>query len=268
MHGIDELEGAPPRCWTACSSRRAGSRSKNARSSAPAAPAPPASRAAATAATAHAATRHPNGWLTASTQRPAYLWSRARIQRELLPFLRGRRHWPARDEFHAAGLTRLHLNVVLGDGERWWAYRSKLPLADTDARAPWTQQRIQDTLALYLADKTTWPSHAQFTRDRMRSLRQAIINTGGIQHWAPLFPDVAPITRRRGPRNWTDQRIRTELQDVLRDCNVFPTRQHFISRNQERLYAAAIRHGGVQHWAHEFNLPTARTPRRNRHVAE
>lgn len=199
---------------------------------------------------------------------PAYLWSRARIQRELLPFLRGRRHWPARDEFHAAGLTRLHLNVVLGDGERWWAYRSGLPLADTDARAPWTQQRIQDTLALYLADKTTWPSHAQFTRDRMRSLRQAIINTGGIQHWAPLFPDVAPITRRRGPRNWTDQRIRTELQDVLRDCNVFPTRQHFISRNQERRCAAAIRHGGVQHWAHEFNVPTARTPRRNRHVAE
>jgi DNA invertase Pin-like site-specific DNA recombinase len=195
---------------------------------------------------------------TATAHRSAYLWSRTRIQRELRAFLRDHDRWPSRQAFHDAGHTRLYLNIVLGDGEHYWALRCKRPLDDQHAHAPWTEQRIHDTLALYLADKPRWPTYAEFSRDGMRSLRQAIITTGGVANWQPRFPDIAPVQRRPRLRGWDDDRVRAELAHALQGRDIFPTRQDFIARHHEQLYGALIRHGGVTRWATEFELPTAR----------
>ncbi|RKQ90469.1 DNA invertase Pin-like site-specific DNA recombinase [Solirubrobacter pauli] len=200
----------------------------------------------------------PKSLPTATAQRSAYLWSRTRIERELRQFLRGRNRWPSRDEFHAAGYRRLQTNVVLGDGEHYWALRTHTPIDNHDAVAPWTERRIRETLVLYLADKHSWPTFAQFSRDGMQSLRYALIETGGVRAWQNLFPHPAERRNDRRESGWDEGQIRTELTSLLAGRARFPTRREFADANQERLYSALIRHGGVSQWAREFELPTAR----------
>ena len=201
---------------------------------------------------------------TTTAERPAYLWSRTRIERELRPFLHGRGRWPSRSEFRDAGLTRLHANLVLGDGEHYWALRTHTPIDSHDALAPWTEPRIEATLALYLADKTSWPSFAQFSRDGMRSLRYALINTGGVRAWQARFPEHRPPPKPRRASGWDDTQIRTELTELLNGRDHFPGRQEFAAHHQEHLYTALVRLGGVAYWAREFGLPTARLHSRAR----
>jgi len=192
---------------------------------------------------------------TATAARPAYLWSRSRIERELRPFLRGRTSWPNRDELQAAGRARLHLQVVLREGEHWWAYRFGLSVDPGVARAAWTDERIRQTLALYLRDKTTWPTIAQFQADGLHSLRVAITASGGVARWSTEFPTVAPVQRRRPDRNWNENRIRRELVPFCRGRATFPTRKESRAAGRESLWTAMAYRGGIDRWANVVGLP-------------
>lgn len=150
---------------------------------------------------------------------------------------------------------------MLGEGERWWAYRFGLAVPDGIARAPWTDERIRRLLDLYLARKTTWPSYGQFERDGMYALRQAIIASGGVKRWSAEFPSVGPVQKRSACAPWSAARIRAELPALLTH-GVFPARRAFIQADQESLYNAICTHGGIAHWAHTFGLPTADEARR------
>lgn len=195
---------------------------------------------------------------TATPQHPAYLWSRTRIERELRRFLKGRDQWPPREAFWAAGLTRLQANIALGDGEHYWALRTNTRLANHDAITPWTEQRVHDTLTLYLADKPSWPTFADFSRDGMTSLRYALIDTGGVRTWQARFPHLPQHRKQRRPEGWDEAQIRAELTKLLKGYKHFPTRREFAAHHREQLYVALGRHGGVEHWARDFDLPTVR----------
>jgi len=192
---------------------------------------------------------------TATASRPAYLWSRSRIERELRPFLQGRTSWPNRDEFYAAGRARLHLQVVLQAGEHWWGYRFGLSVDPGVARAPWTDERIRQTLALYLRDQLTWPTIAQFEADGLHSLRVAITASGGVVRWSAEFPSVASVQRRRPDLSWNEDRIRRELIPFCQKPAIFPTRREFRAAGRESLWTAMAYRGGIDRWANFVALP-------------
>jgi hypothetical protein len=201
---------------------------------------------------------------TANASRSPYLWSQSHVEHDLRRFLRGRTDWPDKAEFQAAGATQLHLNVVLGEGERWWAYRQGRTMPDGVARAPWTEQRVRRMLELYLADKRNWPCLADFERDGMHSLRQAMITHGGLKRWAIEFPEVGPVKKRARCPGWSEQRIHWELSAFLKGRDAFPARHEFMRADQESLYEAARSRGGLERWAHAYGLPTADEARRAR----
>ncbi len=69
-------------------------------------------------------------------------------------------------------------------------------------------------------------------------------------------PAAAPTgrARRRHPHSkWTDERIRAELAEFLRDRDHWPPFAVFDAAGKAALYKAASRRGGIERWAAEFD---------------
>jgi Fic family protein len=63
-------------------------------------------------------------------------------------------------------------------------------------------------------------------------------------------------TERRGrPRNWTPERIQTELEDFCAGRTEWPSVAEFRSSGQMALYLAVTRYGGVDYWAERVGRP-------------
>jgi hypothetical protein len=57
-----------------------------------------------------------------------------------------------------------------------------------------------------------------------------------------------------GPRIWTDERLRAELEEFCRGRTTWPPERVFREASKERLYNAASGHGGVGYWADRLGL--------------
>ena len=67
---------------------------------------------------------------------------------------------------------------------------------------------------------------------------------------------------RGRPRQWTEARVRQELAEVLGHWTFtrFPTGKQFKELGAAKLLWAMERHGGLERWAREFDMPV-QTPR-------
>jgi hypothetical protein len=119
----------------------------------------------------------------------------------------------------------------------------------------WTDARIRTALTAYLAGKHGWPSNAEYARDGMGQLRDAITRHGGMEHWA------AQLGRHRATRNngqrpyWTDTRIRDMLTSICTGRGLFPKEREFAERGLVGMYEAMRRRQGVDWWAQQVGLP-------------
>ena len=179
--------------------------------------------------------------------------------RELRALVGTRSRWPALETFLDAGRFRLHEQVMLQGGERWWADQLGLRLRKSCARrSSWDEERIRGTLSTYLADKTSWPTRRQFEADGMRGVRVAINRTGGIDRWIHEF--ALPRQHRHNGHTgyWTEQRIRTELTAFCDGRTVFPSRTEFKRAGLAGMFCALKKHNGPDWWARELALPRYR----------
>jgi len=63
------------------------------------------------------------------------------------------------------------------------------------------------------------------------------------------------MPRRAGrPTEWTEERIRSELQTFLAGRYVWPPSDDFMAAGQAQLRNAVQRYGGVAHWAREIGV--------------
>lgn len=155
----------------------------------------------------------PAAWADPSTgysrRRPA--WTEERIRAALSSFLAGRGSWPSQREFQRAGLGGLY-SVLARRGRRAWAHDYGFCYPMTGGAAPrWTEQRVRDALTELCADRTVYPSAAEFAAVGLSGLYGAIAKRhGGHDRWAQALglyraswrgPDCWSLTNRPSSRS-------------------------------------------------------------------
>lgn len=194
-------------------------------------------------------------WITPdATGGPARTWSHARIETELRAFVGRRALWPSRETFQAAGRGRLHRQVMLQGGEGYWALRVGVPLSRSTS-TPWTDERVRQTLELYLDGTDAWPTWAEFRRDGMQTLRWAIAKRGGAERSAAEM-NMPRVNRLNGKQAyWTDARIAERLRTMCRGRATFPSSREFRRAGLSGMHTAVQRPGGIPSWAARVDLP-------------
>ena len=196
-------------------------------------------------------------------RKPGYAprWTEDRVRAELHVFLDGRRDWPMRLEFENAGCKALRDAVGRLGGPQRWAREFGLPIRDlrSGSKRAWTDARIERELRWFLGDRKQWPSRPEFEAAARSDLLGAVYSRQGVEHWARrVGVTCRPNTRPPGPRIWTDERIRAELEEFCLTRVTWPSEREFIEAGKERLYKAASRRGGVGRWASGLGLARGR----------
>ena len=119
------------------------------------------------------------------TLSPLMHWGARRLEAELKQFLDGRDAWPHYNDFARSGQSRLHQQAMQWGGSYYWSSRLGVEIASRVAH--WSEERIANALAPLLAGSTVWPSFGEFRDAGMLPVRKAVIQRGGISHWARKF---------------------------------------------------------------------------------
>jgi DNA invertase Pin-like site-specific DNA recombinase len=205
----------------------------------------------------------PGGLPSPPVLRRAADWSRDRFERELRSFMDGRERWPSFPEFQAAGQCWLGDQVRQHGGAPRWARELGVPyLAPVRASQTWTEESIHASLAGFLQGKSEWPTCAEFFAAGHRSLRKAVIATGGPTRWATLMGvDLPP--RRGNHVTWTSVRMREELVRLANGRKRWPTQDEFNAARLSGLYQAIMRVNARERLAADLGL--ALRPPHSRH---
>ncbi len=197
--------------------------------------------------------------------RPGYalIWTEERIRGDLGEYLAGRDGWPSREKFERDGRTALR-NAInrTGGADRWAAEfgltrRTRL----SGIRRGWTPEAIEAELKRLIGDGTIWPSRRAFERAGLYSMLTSIYQHEGPAYWATRIgvEQRTGFGRPRGAQ-WTEERIRLELERFCTGREKWPTEREFIEAGQRPLYSAASRNGGIARWADQLGL-VRRRPR-------
>jgi DNA invertase Pin-like site-specific DNA recombinase len=129
-------------------------------------------------------------------------WSPAKVGAGLKPFLRGRKSWPEKAEFEAAGLAALHNAIRTHGGTSHWAEHFGIPY-ETRANERWSKKRIEDKFRETMGEFDHMPMKREFEALGQGHLYMAMRSHGGIDYWAERlelerlagWPTRAPVSR-------------------------------------------------------------------------
>jgi DNA invertase Pin-like site-specific DNA recombinase len=194
-------------------------------------------------------------------------WADQEIERRLKDFINGGDVFPTPIQFIRAGQRRLYDHVALRGGIAVWASRLHVAV-DQRSRtklALWTEDRVRNELAEFLADREIWPKQDEFAACGKKQLHIALRRFGGMELWAQRFG--LPTSTFKGPhRTWTDERIEAALRELIGDSTPWPRRREFKAAGLDGCYGAIWKHAGVAAWIERMHvtLPAERAgaPRR------
>jgi hypothetical protein len=118
----------------------------------------------------------------------------------------------------------------------------------------WSDTRIEAELCEFLRGHDEWPSYADFVRGGHKALRDAVTHHGGAHAWAVRL-GLPYVERPPGTAvRWTEQRIRTELEQFLGSRDDWPSYAEFEAAGRRPLRQAIARTGGCERWARELRV--------------
>lgn len=219
----------------------------------------------------------PSASASASTGRPWPFWTEPTIASALQQFLAGREEWPRYCEFVRTGRQSLYQAVRVHGGSRLWAQRMGVRWVQRrggGGQPEWNEDRVRDELRTFLADRSVWPSAAEFKEAGRASLLRAARRCGGTERWRREFslPQVvqrperaarhhrsaaAPGRHSRARPHWTDQRIEAAIAPLVERLGRWPTKGEFRQAGLSRALTAVYDHGGSARWQRHFGV----TPR-------
>lgn len=171
------------------------------------------------------------------------IWAARRVEKDLRLFLNERNRWPGYREFADSGRGRLYHQVLLWGGPYYWAAR--FGLRPGRRTVHWNDERIHAALSAVLKDQQVWPTSREFKAWGLGPLRSAVIRHRGIPYWADRF---GVEVRVQGTRSWTDDKIESDLMDLISALGRYPTPKQFVAERKVALYDAICRSGGHRHW--------------------
>jgi hypothetical protein len=125
---------------------------------------------------------------------------------------------------------------------------------------PWVDTRLRGELKTFLADRTEWPTYADFQLAGQALLYRQVELQGGAERWAVEL-DLSLPTKRDPLKGWTEDRIRRELDAFLPGRETWPTYSEFKAAGLHNARLALGRMGGVEQWAAAYGLVVARKSR-------
>jgi hypothetical protein len=202
-------------------------------------------------------------------------WDEPRIAAELEVFLRGREEWPRYREFIQSRHKALYQAVLRHGGTHAWAKRMGVKWVNRhDGRNRyWTEERVREQLAVFLAARSHWPAPAEFHAAEQGRLLRAISATGGVEKWACEFGlQRAPRASRRAsttpkrqarrrrakrtkrPRRWDDERIEAAIAPLVVKLGRWPTKSEFHRAGLGNALSAVYDHGGSRRWQQRLGV--------------
>lgn len=115
--------------------------------------------------------------------------------------------------------------------------------------------RIRRELNEFLQGATEWPSYRDFQRAGRQKLRDEVTKSGGARLWAKRLKLPYPERKPGYAPRWTEDRVRRDLEEFLRDRDHWPSRLEFEAAGRTALRDAIRRLGGPERWAAKFGLP-------------
>lgn len=99
-----------------------------------------------------------------------------------------------------------------------------------------------------------WPSRAEFERDGLTALRNAVNRTGGPDRWAAEFGLPRQNRQSSIRRGWTPDAIEATLTELIGESNMWPTRREFEQAGLSGLLSAIYAGEGPDYWARHFKV--------------
>jgi hypothetical protein len=106
-------------------------------------------------------------------------WTEARIAAELSAFTEGRREWPTRSEFQAAGRLGLWKAVSHHGGVGTWAQQMGLPLRSPQDRRPRTEVELVAEAQAIIRDCGRLPNAKRLRAMGHAKLASTVMKAGG-----------------------------------------------------------------------------------------
>ena len=94
-----------------------------------------------------------------------------------------------------------------------------------------------------------------FQRAGRQKLRDEVTKSGGARLWAKRLKLPYPERKPGYAPRWTEDRVRRDLEEFLRDRDHWPSRLEFEAAGRTALRDAIRRLGGPERWAAKFGLP-------------
>jgi hypothetical protein len=123
----------------------------------------------------------------------------------------------------------------------------------------WTDQRIHEELAAFLAGRDTWPSYDEFEAAGRRPLRQALARTGGSERWAAEFGLSRDSLRSGSRRVWDDRRLQDAIGPLVNRLGRWPTKAEFQRAGLASALTAVYVHRGIRWWRERLGVSPAPT---------
>ena len=119
------------------------------------------------------------------------------MKADLVAFTRGRRDWPRRAEFRAAGLDRLYQAIHRAHVRDRLAHEVGLfiPPDRKIIKGRWSDPAITEALDELLPRYDHWPCRREFKAAGLAGLEQAIQRSGRREEWARRYG--VPVLQRR-----------------------------------------------------------------------
>ena len=193
-------------------------------------------------------------------------------------FLHGREQWPRHREWES-GRNGLYQAVLTHGGTHEWARRMGVKWVKRSGGLPryWTEERVREQLAGFLAGRNCWPIGPEFQAAGHGRLLRAARRTGGVQRWAREFgldPDPpslrrpttrsdadaarAPARGAKRSRHWTDERLEAAISPLVRELGRWPTKGEFRRAGLGGALSAVYDHGGRARWQKRLGVARRR----------
>jgi hypothetical protein len=191
-------------------------------------------------------------------------WSDERIRSELAAFLAGRREWPTYADFKAAGHANLRIAVTAFGGPERWAGEMGVELSARrrGREYQWTYPRMRRELARLTEGRTDWPRQAEFKAAGLLGLYRITGRRHLRQRLARELGLTPPVERKPRTPSWTDEEIRSALDDFLKGRANWPTTTEFRRAGLGSLIRRITSCGQRDRWARHYNLDPPTPPKR------
>jgi len=197
-----------------------------------------------------------------SPRRPPGYWSERRIEQLIGEWIKEHGRMPSREDLRALAGGGLVTAVVRTGGNRAWAQRFGLPLANGAQAASYSDEDAREDIRRLVADHGRLPGMSKLRELGYPQLAMLAMRSNGI---VGLLEDLelddvpvdqqADVARRRRANHWDLGRLRADAEAIVAQIGYLPNSNIIRQLGYGRLASFVVRRGGLGNVREELGVP-------------